>query len=69
MKFNKLLSNALLKATTKTNTYKNICPKCGFMLPKYTGRYCANCPLCKTEMNLKSKDDSMKNIKDEKLES
>ena len=30
-------------------TIKKVCPKCGFALPVFSGRYPKNCPLCGTE--------------------
>lgn len=28
---------------------KKVCPKCGFHMPKFSGRYPKNCPLCDTQ--------------------
>ena len=51
MKFNELceayISKGLLKAMSNPHRRKAICPKCGYIMPIYPGKYCA-CPLCQT---------------------
>lgn len=40
------LSMGMMKALGKTMRLKRVCDKCGFMMPKYTGRYPKYCPMC-----------------------
>ena len=61
---NKYLSSGLMKAFSSnrlpfTIVYK--CDQCGYLVPKYKGKYVKNCPQCKKELTkivTKGKEDN-----------
>lgn len=50
------LTPGMLKALGKTMRLKRICDKCGFMMPKYSGRYPKFCPQCADPVTDKDKE-------------
>jgi uncharacterized Zn finger protein (UPF0148 family) len=50
------LTPGMMKALGKTMKLKRICDKCGFMMPKYSGRYPKFCPNCADPVTDKDKE-------------
>jgi uncharacterized Zn finger protein (UPF0148 family) len=50
------LTKGMIKALGYTMKLKKICDKCGFMMPKYSGRYPKYCPMCSDPVNAKDKE-------------
>jgi hypothetical protein len=54
--FEQNFSPAITKMLGKPMCLKKICDKCGFMMPKYKGRYPKACPNCGDKVDDKDKE-------------